>query len=143
MIKIGREPLFRPRISRFGVGATHVSADDAARLVELFERPNHVVAGETPTFPIRNRLVRHETIHVNRHVYRLAIDRLHKLLESFPPIGPKNRTAPFTLSDRAIIGPRVHFQSSASLRSTVSKYLAGPPTFEISATPDADFSNVW
>lgn len=138
VIHFGGETLFCPRIFRRGKSAANIASDDLRLRAQLRESPHHIVEREPSALPIRGRVLRPQTIEIDRDVNVRAGQSLDKLRELCPPVRGNDCAPSILLRSRAPVGPGMNFQFTASFGTPVSKELPRPPALEIAASPDAD-----
>jgi hypothetical protein len=142
MIPLGSEALFPARIFRFRIGAANVASDDLRMFAQFSERPFQIRDGESPVLPICQRVLRPETIEINRHVNISAAKIGHKNFEMFAPVALQNRTATLSIFHWAIVNPGMNLQPAFALTSAIRKNIVRPPALEISTAPDCDVLDV-
>lgn len=109
---------------------------------QLGESPDKIVRHETAVFPIGDRLVWAQTVHVDRDIHIVSGDLPNESLVMLPPIAAKDRARTMSILRRAIIRPRMQGKFSRALRAPISQKPAWPPAFEVATTPDVDVLHV-
>src|SRR5947207_5395916 len=139
MIHSGGEPLFRSLVEWRGKSAANIAGlDPHLRRAQLGQGPGDILQREPPTLPVRDGILGTQTIEIDCDIHVGSSQFGSEPREMFPPIRPQDRTAATLIRRRAIVGPRMNFESPFALGAPVAKKLARPPAFEIPAAPDAD-----
>ena len=124
------------------IRAANVATDNAARRVQLSQRPIKIGNGESTALPVRHRFFPAQTVEIDCDVDIFASEAFRKFFKAQAPIVAKNCASPLSIFRRAIVSPRMHFQNPGALRAAVSKDLVGPPALEISAAPNCHVLDV-
>lgn len=142
MIHFRCEFLFPARIPRLGKRAANIARDDRRVLTQRLQSPRKIDNVKAAVFPIGHGVIGAETIEIDRDVEIGAGEIARETLEMFAPILAQDRAATLSILQRSIVRPRMHFQITATLGTTISPNLPRPPAFEISAAPHRDMFDV-
>jgi len=86
MVPLGSEALFPARVLRWRKRAANVASNDSAVFAQFPERPFEIGNFEPATFPICHRLLRAQTIEIDRDINVLAAEIRSECFEIISPI---------------------------------------------------------
>ena len=143
MIKFRSETLFAPRIFRRRIRAANIATDDPAGFVQLSERPLKIDNREPAGLPICHCLFDAQAIKIDCELEIFINEAFRESLKPIAPILAEYRAPSLPIFRWPIVCPRVHFKNSGAFSAAVPENLVRPPTFEISAAPNAHAAHMW
>ena len=119
--------------------AAEIASQDVRVGSKFRDGPNEIARRKPPAFPVRDRDVPLQAVHVDRNVNPRSREPPRKRPEAIAPVRGSHRGGEQLglVASAAVIRPRVHLQAPAPQRPVIRKEAARPPILEAAHSPDA------